>query len=821
MEFEKAAGGVSEKKFMLSDQSVDNLLLKAKQQIDCKEFESAISSIQEVLDSRIEHPLAKFMLGDILIRIGAFEDALPCFESAIQSVSDNIIYWKSYLELIKRFNNLAAEQEALTLMRNLFGAAEDSTPASKPFDTLYNEGRYLELDAMASRSIAVNFNDGLAWRFVGVSFFEQSRYIESQYAMEIAIELLPTDPIAHFNYASLLSKLNLLASAERHFREAIRLNPQLVAAYNNLGNCLRRQGRLDEAESYLRMMVRFEKNSYIALVNLVGILEAKGEHRKAFVEAKRALKLAPDSAEVRNALGSILNVLGKHEEALTHLIRAVELNPDFADAYNNIGTAYFEQQKFEQAKPFFLKAIAIDSSLGGSFRCLGQISQSLDLNQEAAERYFRTAIKLNPKDYAANTSLLFLLSERGVLSNDELFQEHLRFGENVEKEYRSRSGGFRNTKDPQRRIRIGVVSGDLNNHAVASFIAPIFSALHQSSNVFLVAYDNNAKTDFVTQELKRSFDRWHKIDAMSDADLFNLIQADGIDILCDLAGHTSKNRLVVMARKPAPIQLSWIGYPGTTGLRSMDYYIADRFYLPKGEFDRWFTEKLAYIPCTATFQPSELAPQVSPLPATTDEVFTFGSFNRLSKISIDTIRIWANLLRAVPKSRLIIGAMPDNRDLAFLQRAFVEQGVDASRLSFESRTSLKEYLEKYKDIDLCLDTFPFNGGTTTHQGLWMGVPTLSINGKTIAARSSAAILGQIGLNDFLALDEKDLIEKAIFWNEHRGELAKVRSGLRQRCQDSIKSHPDRLAVYFDKALRQMWVNWCDGNDAKSFDVEAL
>jgi protein O-GlcNAc transferase len=807
-----------------NDQNINFLFANARKQIEVNEFEAAIASLDQVLTTFPNHPMAKFMLGTILVKIGASQDALPCFENAIQNAPQSIIYWHSYIRLIQAFNDPASSEEVIALARRNFELGEissDNSANSAHLESLYTEGRYLELDQLVSNMISVNLCDGIAWRFLGVSLLEQGRIIESHYAMDIVVKLLPNDALVHFNLASLLSKQNALEASEKHFREAIRLNPKLVAAYNNLGNCLRKQGRLDEAESYLRMMVRFQKDFYIARVNLVGILEEKGEYEKAYVEAKKALGIAPDSAEVRNALGSILNALGKHEEALLHLQRAVELKPHFADAFNNIGTVYFGQQKYVEAKPYLLKAIELDPNLAGSYRCMGQISHSLDLDQVKAERYFRAAITLDPQDHRAHTCLLFLLTERGELSNDALFEEHLRFGEIQESMYRSGWGNFRNSKEPQRRIRIGVISGDLNNHAVATFITPIIAELHKSSQLYLVAYDNNKLTDSVTEKLKSSFDRWYKVDAMSDSDLFSLIQKDGIDILCDLSGHTSKNRLTVMARKPAPIQLSWIGYPGTTGLRSIDYYFADKFYLPKNEFDEWFTEKLAYIPCTATFHPSELAPDVSTLPALSSDVFTFGSFNRLSKVSNYTIQVWADLLKAVPRSRLILGAMPNNVDLSFLQNAFVKRGVDATRLSFQSRTSLKDYLEKYRGIDLCLDAFPFNGGTTTHQGLWMGVPTLSIKGKMIAARSSAAILGQIGLDDFLAEDEQDFIAKAVFWSERKQELADVRNGLRKRCQDSIKCHPDRLAIYINKAFRHMWINWCEGNCAKSFDVEAI
>ncbi|MBC3880293.1 tetratricopeptide repeat protein [Undibacterium sp. LX40W] len=819
MEFEKPVATAMPRKDVLNDQDIALLLTKAKQQIDQNEFEAAITFLNQVLNVQPDQPLAKFMLGDILTKVGATQDALPCLENAIQLAPQSIIYWHSYIRLIQTFNDSSASREAIEIARQQFNDELIFPNASESLELLYREGRYLDLDRLASHLISIKLEDGVSWRFLGISLFDQGRYIESQYAMEIAVQLLPKDAIAHFNLASLLSKQNSLGEAEKHFRQAIRLNPQLVAAYNNLGNCLRKQGKLDEAESYLRMMIRFDKDFYIARVNLVGILKEKGELEKALVEAKKALKAAPSSPDVCNALGSILHKLGKNEESLTQLRRAIELNPKFADAYNNIGSVYFREKKYDQAKPYFLKAIELDPQLGGALRCLGQISQTLDFDLTSAERYFRMALAVNQRDSEAHTSLLFMLTESAAISPEELFSQHRSFGKIHESALKQTWETDGRSKNAQRVLNVGFVSGDFNNHAVASFVGPILKNLSANSSFKLHAYYNGDTFDKVTEKLKQFFFSWAVIKHRNDHDVYELIRKDSIDILVDLSGHTSNNRLTLFAMKPAPIAVSWIGYPGTTGLGAMDYFISESSLTPIQEQSRYFTEKLCNLPSSAPFEPFELAPEISPLPSLEKDWFTFGTFNRISKINEETIAIWCRLMHEVPASKLFLGSIPTGFEQLeeFIQR-FERRGIDRGRLIVFYRSSMPVYLEQYKQIDLCIDAFPYNGATTTLHGLWMGVPTLSIEGNQLVSRNGYCLMTHAGLQEMVAKDEKTFIELGVFWSKNRNALADIRKNLRSRCLASPKFQPDRIANYLASALKQMWLNWCSGMPLDAFEI---
>jgi predicted O-linked N-acetylglucosamine transferase (SPINDLY family) len=300
--------------------------------------------------------------------------------------------------------------------------------------------------------------------------------------------------------------------------------------------------------------------------------------------------------------------------------------------------------------------------------------------------------------------------------------------------------------------------------------------------------------------------------------LANQIDQDRIDILIDLSGHTARNRLCTFARKPAPIQASWMGYPGTTGLAAMDYYFADAHFLPCDEFGDRFTEKLVHLPAAAPFLPEAAAPPVSALPALSNGYLTFGSFNRPSKLGPSVIALWSQLLRALPEARMILGAMPQDGQYGQLIEWFAAEGIARDRLEFQMRCDTASYLARHHRVDLCLDAFPYTGGTTTAHALWMGVPTLTLAGRTPASRHGATILKHVGLDEFVARTPAEYVRKGVELASHLGELAQLRTGLRARCSAAAFSKPDEIAVALERALRIMWKRWCAGLPAEAFSV---
>lgn len=400
-----------------------------------------------------------------------------------------------------------------------------------------------------------------------------------------------------------------------------------------------------------------------------------------------------------------------------------------------------------------------------------------------------------------------------------MFEEHLRFGEQFEAPLRHNWPQHTNTPDPDRILHVGFVSGDLRQHAIASFIEPVLIHLATYPKLCLHAYHNHASEDGITLRLKKLFAHWHPIVNLSDEALVTKILADGIDILIDLSGHTSKNRLLTFARKPAPLQATWMGFPGTTGLRAMDYYFTDRFTLPAGQFDDQFTEKIVHLPASAPFLPASDAPPVNMLPALHNGYVTFGSFNRLSKINSSVIALWSKVLRALPTSRMLLGGVAQGEN-TLLTEWFEQEGIARDRLSFHPRTQIKDYLGLHHQVDICLDTFPYNGGTTTLHALWMGVPTLTLSGQVAATRSGAAILSHAGLESFLADNEDAFLERGLQAASNLKELSIIRQGLRERFAKSAMGQPDIIANGLEQTLRILWQQWCNNQKTYSFELHS-
>jgi protein O-GlcNAc transferase len=666
-----------------------------------------------------------------------------------------------------------------------------------------------------------------------------------------AVAIQPKFPEAHSNLGNALLVQGQVEGAVASCRRAVELKPDFADAHANLGNALKESGQLDAANASYRRALQLKPDFAEAHNNLGTVLKELGQFEEAVASYRRALQLKPNYAEWHNNLGNALLALGQHAEAMASYHRAIEIEPDYAEPHNNLGCALLGLDQFEAAlsscrlslkfKPDYAEA---HNTLGVALKELGQLDAALtsyrravELKPDSAEAHnnlgvilldlgkpndalasYRQALKIKP-DYAdAFSGFLFCLNHSEAIAPQALFAEHREFAEQFETPLRAEWPPHHNVRDPGRCLQIGFVSGDLRNHAVAHFIEAVLAQLSAHPQLSLHAYYNHVVEDSVTQRLRKSFRYWHPIAGLSDVALAKKIYADGIDILIDLSGHTAKNRLLTFARKPAPIQLSWIGYPGTTGLSAMDYYQSDRFLFPDSRFDDQFTEKIVRLPASSAFLPSSEAPPVNSLPALNNGYITFGSFNRLNKISRSVIALWAQLLRALPNSKMLLGAMPQDGKYQGLIDWFAQEGIAPERLIFHARSNMGNYLALHHQVDICLDTFPYNGGTTTFHALWMGVPTLTLAGRTVAGWAGASILGHVGLETFAAHDPADFVQKGLAWADKLSELSEIRCGLRQRFAKSARGQPALIAASVERALRIMWQRWCAGLPAESFEV---
>ncbi|HSI45940.1 MAG TPA: tetratricopeptide repeat protein [Methylophilus sp.] len=502
--------------------------------------------------------------------------------------------------------------------------------------------------------------------------------------------------------------------------------------------------------------------------------------------AKRALALNNNDPEEHCYYGLVLKAQGDFKGAAEAFEQAIALKPDYAAAYNNLGIV---------------------------LKDLGEV--------DTAIAHFKQALLLQPGDAGCFSNLLFCMSHAQGLDSAELLQAHMAFAELYETPLKSNWQPHTNSRDIDRPLRVGVVSADFRAHSIPHFLQPLLLGLASDERLELYAYYNYALSDGFTAKTRQYFASWKEVTSLSDEALAAMIRQDGIDILIDLSGHTSGNRLLTFARKPAPVQISWLGYLNTTGLTGMDYYLADAALAPTGLLDEQFTEKLVQLPVNAPFMPDANMPDVQPLPAAKNGFITFACFNRPNKITLATVQLWAQLLHAVPDSRMILGGMAESDNCTHLQDWLEAAGIAPDRLEFVARTGLADYLKQYHRVDICLDTFPSNGVTTTAHALWMGVPTLCLTGDRLTSRGGLALMQHAGLTGWVAPHPQAWVAQGITLCADLPTLADLRNGMRDRLQQSLLSQPAKLSATLADALRIMWQRWCNHQPPQSFNMNQL
>ena len=780
---------------------------------------------------------------------GHLAEATDRAEAMTHSFPRHWIGWKMLGVL---FQQAGRNTEALLPMQTAVSLAPQDAEAHNNLGIVLKDlGRLKESEASYRRALAINKRYAQAHGNLGATLQELGRLSEAESCYRQALKLDPSYGKVHGNLGAVLHDLKRLDEAEACYRRALQLSPDNVEVLCNLGNALKDLGRLEESEAALRRALGISPDSVEAMTNLARTLKAMDRLAEAEAYVARVVDLNPDSPEAHRYLGDIRYMQGRIDEAQTSYRRALVLKPDDFHANCNLGITYWDTACLEQAEKSLRQALAARPDSAEALNILGVILNDI-WRLDEAEQYLRRALAIAPDaadmhdnlgtilnnqgrmeeavaslrralvikpDYShAHSNMLHVLTLIADLDAQALFAEHREFGIKYETPLRAKWPVFSGERDPSRSLRVGFVSGDLHYHAIASYLEPLLAELAASTRLSLHAYSNSAIEDAVSKRLQQHFVQWRRVVKLSDDSLARQIRSDGIDILIDLSGHTAKNRLLTFARKPAPVQASWMGFPGTTGLDSIDYYLADRFFLPQGQFDDQFTEKIVRLPASAPFMPSSDAPPTNLLPGSTKGYLTFGSFNRVNKLSPQLIALWSRLLRSLPQARMLLGGVDQGERFNTLVHWFASEGIDRGRLDFHPRCDMASYLELHHQVDICLDTYPYGGGTTTLHALWMGVPTLSLAGGIPAGQSGASILGHAGLEEFVARDADEFVSKGVSWQGRLAELADIRAGLRERLASSAIGQPALIAAGLELALRTMWQRWCAGLPPESFEI---
>jgi predicted O-linked N-acetylglucosamine transferase (SPINDLY family) len=532
-------------------------------------------------------------------------------------------------------------------------------------------------------------------------------------------------------------------------------------------------------------------------------LHESGQSAEAETEVRRALQIQPSLVQAHSNLGNILQDSGHLIEAENCYRHALQLNPNIAEIHSNLGIVLQELGLLTDAENCHRSALQIDPNLASAHNNLGNTLQAQNRLSEAGASY-RSALSLNPDNTMAHSNLLLLLNYDPLVTPEQSFAEALHYGQSVIRGVKHRYTSW--SCDPQpAKLRIGFISGDFNNHPVGYFLESLISQLNLAS-FELIAYPTTHRSDELTARIKPYFYAWHPLLGLSDETAAKLIHDDDIHILIDLAGHTRHNRLPILAWKPAPVQVSWLGYFATTGMAEMDYLIADAWTLPESETS-YFTESIWRLPETRLcFAPPNIDLTVAPLPALSNAHITFGCFNNLTKMNDDVVALWAQILTALPDSKLFLKTKqlndPAQRQLT-LDR-YAQHGIPEQRLILEGQDDRATYLRAYDRVDIALDPFPYPGGTTTVEGLWMGVPALTLAGTSFLSRQGVGILMNAGLAEWVATNEDEYVTQAISHARDLQRLATFRNGLRQQALTSPIMNSQRFAQSFEVVFNEMW-----------------
>ncbi|HJV73766.1 MAG TPA: tetratricopeptide repeat protein, partial [Noviherbaspirillum sp.] len=745
----------------------------------------------EIIYKKMPHdPDALHLRGVLAHQLNRNNEAVELISQAIRAQPSNAAYYYSLDTAYRALNQL--EEVSASYQRLLERTPDNPVVWNRLGNAIKDQGMPAEAATCYQNAIALKPDFSEAYNNMGILFADQGELDTAIECYQQALKLNPGDAATYANLSIAFSKQHRLDEAAACCRKALELKPDFGPALINLGNVLQNQGKLEgAANSYLKALA-FNSANADAHCGLGMTLGLQGKHGEAircyqtaialrpkFPEAyaqmgatftaqgqlneaiachQQTLAMQPDSAEAHNNLGTAFKEVGKYEDAISCYLNAIARKPDFPEAFNNLSIIFSEQANLDQAESCCRKAIELRPSFFEAYANLGTILHAQGKTDDALSCY-QKALELKPDFVGAFFSMLLTMQYSSSFTPEQMFAEHVRFGAQFEAPLKAGWSAHANAPDPGKRLRIGYVSPDFRRHAVAYFIEPVL-ACHDKTQVEVFCYYNHTQHDPVTARLQALADHWIPCRYLSDDQLAQRIRADGIDILVDLAGHTRDTRLLAFARKPAPVQVAYLGYPATTGLSAIDYRITDVHAEPPGMTEHLNVEQLWRLPeFFCVYRPGDNSPDVIDHPPADDNGFvTFGCFNNFAKVTDPVLTLWAKLLQQVPDARLLleIHGINDAALRAEIEARLARLGLPPERVLLEPRRPENQYM-LYNRIDIALDPFPQNGGTTSIDTLWMGVPFVTLAGRHFSSRMGATILANAKLGELIAASEDEYV----------------------------------------------------------------
>jgi len=702
-------------------------------------------------------------------------------------------------------------------------------------------GRIAQAEPLVRQVLAQSPEHTDAMRCLAAIASQQQRNVEAIELLRRVVELEPDYAEAHYDLGIVLRDNGQLDAAISEFRHAVALDADFAEALLNLSIALRASGQLDQAITVARQLVALTPDVLTAHGNLAILLQQTGRFDDAVAEFRQVLALKPDDAGTHYNLGNALKDSGKLDEAIAACRQAIKFDPRFPAARNNLGSALMDQKQFDAAIAAYHEAVAIApgdaearSNLGKALNAKGLLAEAADafgqatiLNPKSADAFsnlgavlkglgqideavaaYRQAGHLDPPNVKIDDDLLYALLFHPAWDAPSIAAEHRDWHRRRAEPLAKLIQPHPNDPNPDRRLRIGYVSPDFRDHVVGRNIIPLFRQ-HDRQGFEIFCYSQVNRTDAITSEYQRLADGWHNCVGESDDQVADQIRKDKIDILVDLALHLVNNRLLVFARKPAPVQVTFAGYPGSTGLTAIDYRLSDPYLDPPEMDESIYSEKTVHLPdsfwCYDPLDSADIA--INPLPALGSGVLTFGCLNTSGKVNNNVLALWAKVLGQVENSRLLLMA-PIGIHRSRIMEHFQKEGIGGGRIEFVALQSRRNYLETYHRIDLGLDTFPYNGHTTSLDSLWMGVPVISLVGNRVVGRAGWCQSSNPGLPELAALTPEQFVHISAGLAGDLPRLDALRSTLRRRMEQSPLMDAPKFARSIEAAYRRMWRTWC-------------
>ncbi|MEN8134471.1 MAG: tetratricopeptide repeat protein [Thermodesulfobacteriota bacterium] len=598
-----------------------------------------------------------------------------------------------------------------------------------------------------------------------------------------------------------------MQEAETASAEELKSNPDNPTALYVYGLLSLRQGQLLRASEFFIHAIDVKPKFTEAYFELGNTYHLFGQREKSIECFKKALAINKNYLRAWNKLGIIFYELGRHEDIVTCFKRAIEINSLDPNLHSNLAYALINTGRLQEAENSCKKALDLNKDYAPAYRNLGAICEKMGAANDAVS-FYRQSLALDP-EHNTHSSILFDLNYVPTVSQEEIYLESLRWNELYAPTTLTDEQSLENDREEGRRLKIGYLSPDFCDHSVSYFIEPVLR-YHNRENIKVYCYANVEKTDVVTQRLRDAADEWHDIWGMEDTKVIDLIKENEIDILVDLAGHSKGNRLLVFAQRPAKVQITWLGYPNTTGLKALDYRLTDAIADPPGEADKLHSEKLIRMKNGfLCYQPEATAPEVRPAPCIKKGYITFGSFNNMSKISTEVVRLWAEILNSVTNSRLLLKSsiFANLESKVRYIKMFEAYGIVANRIEILGRLPKKEaHLDLYRKIDIGLDPFPYNGTTTTFEALWMGVPVVTMLGDRHSGRVGASIMNHTGLKELVAESWVEYKNLTVSLAHNIDKLTELRGSIREKLQQSSLMDSQQFTKTLEGIYKEIYLN---------------